>query len=140
MPKSSAFFAMPMISTTILQHPTNGLLTVKLLHASIVMETMGSIVLKILVIRIVLNRTWLSLKKRGTVLQVEVALVEDVLNVVGMIRVEAIMKGLSLELPILPVIMVFSILMEFVWLFVVSVRPGVALLMPTLLVLVMLLF
>ncbi len=73
-------------------------------------------------------------------LQVEVALVEDVLNVVGMIRVEAIMKGLSLELPILPVIMVFSILMEFVWLFVVSVRPGVALLMPTLLTFMMLLF
>ncbi len=34
----------------------------------------------------------------------------------------------------------FGVLMEFGWLFVASVRPGVALLMPTLLVLMILLF
>ncbi len=52
-------------------------------------------------------------------LQVEVALVEDILLVVvSIIRAEAIMNGISLELPTLPVpiIMGFSILMEFGWL------------------------
>ncbi len=58
---------------------------------------MDSIVVKSLVIRIILNRTRLSLTKRGTTLQVEVALVEDVLVVVSIIRDEAIMKGTSLE-------------------------------------------
>ncbi len=86
-----------MISTTTLQHPTNRLLIVELLHASIVVETMDSIVVESLVIRIVLHRTRLSLKKRGSMFQVEVALVEDVLMVVGIIRAEAIMKGKSLE-------------------------------------------
>ncbi len=93
LPKSSAFFAMPMISTTILQPPTNGLLTVESMHASIVAETMDSIIVESLVIRIVLHRTRLSLKKRGTMLQVEVALVEDVLVVVSIIRAKATMKG-----------------------------------------------
>ncbi len=97
LPKSSAFFAMQMISTTILQPPTNGLLTVELLHASIVVETMDSIVVESLVIRIVLNRTRLSLKKRGTFLQVVVAMVEEILMMVGIIRAKAIMKGTSLE-------------------------------------------
>ncbi len=97
LPKSSAFFAMPMISTTILQPPTNGLLTVESMHDSIVDETMESIVVESFVIRIVLNRTRLSLKKQGTTLQVEVALVEDVLVVVSIIRAEAIMKGTSLK-------------------------------------------
>ncbi len=65
---------------------------------------------------------------------------EDVLVVVGIIRDEAIMNGTSLESPILPIIMGFSVLMEFGWLFVASFRPGVALPMPTLLVFTMLLF
>ncbi len=92
------------------------------------------------VIRIVLHRTSLSLKKRGTVLQVVVAMVEDVLVVVGTIKAEAIMNGINLESPMLPVIVGFSVLMEFGWLFVASVRPGVALPMPTLLIFMMLLF
>ncbi len=92
------------------------------------------------VIRIVLHRIRLSLKKRGTMLQVVVAMVEDVLVVVGTIKAEAIMNGISLEPPMLPVIVELSVLMEFGWLFVASVRPGVALLMPTLLVFMMLLF
>ncbi len=62
------------------------------MYASIVVETMDSIVLKILVIRIVLNRTRISLKKQGTTLQVEVALVEDVLVVVSIIRANAFME------------------------------------------------
>jgi hypothetical protein len=140
LPKSSAFSAMPMISTTILQPPTNGLSTVKLLHASIVVETMDSIVVMSLVIRIALHRTRLSLKKRETVLQGVVAMVEDVLVVVGIIRDEAIMNGTSLESPILPVIMGFSVLMEFGWPFVASVKPGVAPQMPILLAFMMLLF
>ncbi len=49
------------------------------------------------VIRIVLRETRLSLKKRGTVLLVVVAMVEDVLVVVGTIKAKAIMKGTSLE-------------------------------------------
>ncbi len=48
-------------------------------------------------IRIVLHRTRLSLKKRGIMLQVVVAMVEDVLVVVGIIKAKAIMKGTSLE-------------------------------------------
>ncbi len=58
---------------------------------------MDSIIVESLVIRIVLNRTRLSLKKQGPTLQVEVALVEDVLVVVGIIRATAIMKGTSVE-------------------------------------------
>ncbi len=68
-----------MISTTTLQHPTNGFLTVKSTHASIVVGTMDSIVMMSLVIRIILHITRLSLKKSGTMLQVVVELVEDVL-------------------------------------------------------------
>ncbi len=67
------------------------------MHASIVAETMDSIVVESLVIRISLHRIRLSLKKRGPTLQVVVALVEDVLVVVGIIRAEEIMKGTSLE-------------------------------------------
>ncbi len=67
------------------------------MHASIVVETMGSIVEESLVIRIALHRTRLSLKKQGTMLQVEVTLVEDVLMVVGTIKAKAIIKGTSLE-------------------------------------------
>ncbi len=51
---------------------------------------MGSIVVMILVIRITLHRTRLSLKKRGTMLQWEVAMVENVLVVVGIIKSQAI--------------------------------------------------
>ena len=63
----------------------------------LVAEIMDYIVVECFVIRIVLHRTRLSLKKRGTVLQVVVAMVEDVLVVVGTIKAEAIMKGTSLE-------------------------------------------
>ncbi len=100
---------------------------------------MDSIVVESLVIRIVLHRTRLSLKKRGTRLLVVFAMVEDVLVVVGTIKAEAIMTRISLELPMLPVIVGFCVLMEFGWLFVASVRPGVALPMPILLVFMMLL-
>ncbi len=74
---------------------------------------MDSIIAMSLVIRIVLHRTRLSLKKRGTMLQVEVSLVQDVLVVVGIIRAKATMNRTSLESPILPIIMGFSVLMEF---------------------------
>ena len=104
------------------------------------MEITASIIVTSLVIRIVLHRTRLSLKKTGIIPQVVVAMVEDILVVVGIIRDEATMNGTSLESPILPVIMGFSVLMEFGWLFVASVRPGVVLLMPTLLALIMLIF
>ncbi len=60
-------------------------------------ETIDAINLMSLVIRITLHRSRLSLKKRGIVLQVVVAMVEDVLVVVGIIRAEAIMRGTSLE-------------------------------------------
>ena len=86
-----------MISTKILQRPTNGLLPVESIHASIVVETMDSIVVESLVIRIILNRTRLSLKKQGPTFQVEVALVEDVLVAGGAIRVKTIMNRTSLE-------------------------------------------
>ncbi len=58
---------------------------------------MDSIIVMSLVIRIVLHRTRLSLKKSGTMPQVEVALVEDILIVVCIIRAKAIIKGISLE-------------------------------------------
>ncbi len=58
---------------------------------------MDSIVVEGLVIRIILHRTRLGLKKKGTMLQVEVALGEDVLVVVGIIRARSIMKGTSLD-------------------------------------------
>ncbi len=86
-----------MISTTILQPPTNGLFIIESMHASIVMETMDSIIEESLVIRIIFHRTRQSLKKIGTMLLVEVALVEDVLVMVGVIRTKATMKGTSLE-------------------------------------------
>ncbi len=57
---------------------------------------MDSIVVEGLVIRIILHRTRLGLKKKGTMLQV-VAMVEDILVVVSIIRAEAIMKGTNLE-------------------------------------------
>ncbi len=101
---------------------------------------MDSIIVESLVNRIVLHRTRLSLKKRGTVLQEVVAMVEDVLVVVGIIRDEAIMNRTSLESPILPVIMGFSVLMEFGWRSLASFRPGVAPLMIILLAFMMLLF
>ncbi len=97
LPKSSAFFAMPMISTTIFLHPTNGLFTNEAMLASIVVEPMASIVVASLVTRIVWHRTRLRLKKKGTVFQVVVALVQEILMVVNIIRAEAIMKGTSLE-------------------------------------------
>ncbi len=100
---------------------------------------MDSFAVMSLMIRIKLHRTRLSLKKKGTMLQEVVTMVEDVLVVVGIIRAEATMNRTSLESPILPIIMGFSVLMEFGWIFVASVRPGVALLMPTLLVCMMLL-
>ncbi len=49
------------------------------------------------VIRILLHRTRLSLKKRGIMLQVAVAMVEDELMVVSIIKAGAIMNGTSLE-------------------------------------------
>ena len=101
---------------------------------------MDSIAVMSLVIRMALHRTRLSLKKKGTVLLVVVAMVEDVLVVVGIIRDKAIMNGTSLESPILPIIMGFSVLMEFGWPFVASVRPGVEPQMPILLAFMMLLF
>ncbi len=110
------------------------------MHASILVETVVSIIVMILVTRIVLHRTRPSLKKRGIMLQVVVAMVEDVLVVAGTIKAEAIMNGISLELPILPVMVGFSVLMDFGWVFEASVRPKVALPMPTLLVFMMLLF
>ncbi len=110
------------------------------MHASIVEGTMDSIFVENLMIRIRSNRTRLSLKKQGNTLQVEVTLVEDVLMVVGIIRAKGIMKGTSLESQKMPVIVGLSVLMEFGWLFVATVRPGVALPMPTLLVFMMLLF
>ncbi len=99
---------------------------------------MDSIVVMSLVIRIALHRTRLSLKKRGTMLQEVVAMVEDGL-VVSIIRDKATMNRTSLESPILPVIMGFSALMEFGWPFVASVKPGVAPLMLILLAFMMLL-
>ncbi len=57
----------------------------------------ATIIVMSIVIRIILHRTRLSLKKKGTMLQVVVAIVEDVLVVVGIIRAKAIMKGTSLE-------------------------------------------
>ncbi len=72
------------------------------MHASIVVEIMDSINVMNHVIRIALHRTRLSLKKRGTTLQVVVAMVEDVLVVVGTIKAEAIMNRISLESPMLP--------------------------------------
>ncbi len=58
---------------------------------------MDSIDAMSLVIRIVLLRTRLSLKKKETMLQVVVAMVEDVLAVVGITRAKALIKGTSLE-------------------------------------------
>ncbi len=73
------------------------------------------IIVTSLMIIIVLHRTRLSLKKRGSMLQVEVALVEDILVVVSVIRVKAIMGGTSLEFQILPmsIVLGFSVLMKF---------------------------
>ncbi len=101
---------------------------------------MDSILVMSLVITIVLHRTSLSLKKRGTVLLVVVAILRDVLVVVGIIRAEAIMNRTSLELPILSFIMGFSVLIDFGWLFVANVRPVKALPMHTQLAFMMLLF
>ncbi len=55
-----------------------------------------------------------------------------VLIVVGIIKVEEIMNGTSLEWPIPPMFITigFSGLMEFGWLFVASIRPEVVHLMP----------
>ncbi len=140
--KSSAFFAMPMISTTILQSPTNGLLTVKWIHASIVVEIIDSIDVMSLVIRIVLHRTRLCLKKRETMPQVVVAIVEDILVVVKMIKAQEITKRTSLKWLTLfiSIAMWSSVLMDFGWLFVASVSHGVVIPMPTMLVFMMLLF
>ncbi len=103
---------------------------------------MDSIIVESFMIRIALHRTRLSLKKRGTVLQEVVAMVEDVLMMVSIIKAKATMNGTSLECPTLPVsaVMGFSDLMEIGWLFVASVRPGVAPQMPILLAFMMLLF
>ncbi len=57
---------------------------------------MDSINVESLMIRMVLHRTRLSLKKKGTVLQEVVAMVEDVLVVVGIIRAKETMNGTSL--------------------------------------------
>ncbi len=110
------------------------------MHASIVVEIMDSIDVMSPVIRIVLHRTRLNLKKRGTILQVEVALVYDKLMVVSIIRDKATMNRTSLVSPILPIIMGFSVLIEFGWPYVASVRPAVAPQMPILLASMMLLF
>ncbi len=67
------------------------------MHALIVVETMASIIVTSLMIRIVLHRTRLSLEKRGIVLHVMVAMVQDDLVVVSTITAEAILKGASFE-------------------------------------------
>ncbi len=67
------------------------------MHASIVVETMDTIIVMILVTRIVLQRTQLSLKKEGTILQVAVSMVEDILIVVSIIRAMTVMNGTSLK-------------------------------------------
>ncbi len=56
-------------------------------------------------------------------------LLEDVLMAVSIIKAKAIMNRTSLEWPTLPVPIVigFKVLMEFGWIFVASVRPGVVL-------------
>ncbi len=58
---------------------------------------MATIIVMSLVIRIVLYRTRPSFKKRGTMLQVEAALMEDVFVVVGIIRAKEILNKTSLE-------------------------------------------
>ncbi len=76
---------------------------------------MESIIVESIVIKIVLNRTRLSLEKRGAMLQVVVKMAEDILVVVSVIRVKAIMGGTSLEFQILPmsIVLGFSVLMKF---------------------------
>ncbi len=88
---------------------------------------MASIIVMSLVIRIKLHRTRLSLKKRGTTLLDVVTMVDDIIVVVGIIEANAIMNGTSFRCPTLPmsILMGFSVLMEFGWLFVAGVRPEV---------------
>ncbi len=133
---------MKMICTTTLQLPINVLLIILSVFVSIVVEIMMSIIVMSLMTRIILHKTELSFERRGILINIIVAVVDYILMVVGILKVKGIMNRTSLEWPILPmsITMVFIDLMEFGWPFVVSVRSGVVLLLPTLLVFKMLPF
>ncbi len=138
--KSSKFFVMPMISTTTLLLPTNGLSLIVLVHTSIVVEIMVSDIVRNPVTRPKLCRTGLSFTRRGVVNQVIVTVTENVLMVAAIIKAKETMKGTNLEWQTLPVLVLveFIVLMEFGWFIVANVIPGVALPMPTPLISMML--
>ncbi len=58
---------------------------------------MDSITVMSLMIRIILHRTRLSLKTRGTMLLVVDAMVEGILLVIGTIRAKTVTNGTNLE-------------------------------------------
>ncbi len=105
LPQSSKFFVMPMISTTTLQPPTNGLSTVMLVHTSIVVEIMVLIIVRNPVTKPALHRTRLSFKRREIVNQVMVAVMEDILLVAAIIKAVETMKGTNLECQTLPMLL-----------------------------------
>ncbi len=131
---------MPMISTTIFQPPTNGLLTIKVNACFNCGGDHGFNYCKEPCDQNLNAQNKAKFEEERYLLQVEVTLVEDVLVAVSIIRAKAITNEISLELPILPVKIGLSVLMEFGWLFVASIRPRVLLPMHKLLVFMMLLF
>ncbi len=141
LPKSNKFSMMPTLSTTPLQPTINGLSILTLVHASIVVEIMALIIVRNHMTKPALHRR-LSFKRRGIFNPVMVTVMEDVLKVATIIRAVATMKGTNLEWQTLPVLLPVEliVLMEFGWLIVANVMPGVMPPMPTLLICMMLPF
>ncbi len=97
LPKSSKSSMMPLISTTTLQPPTNGLSIVMLVHDSIVVEIMVLMIVRNPMTKPVLCKTGLSFKRRGIIDQVMVAVMKDTVMVDTIIKAVETIKGTILE-------------------------------------------
>ncbi len=79
---------MLMISTKTIQPPTNGLLVIVLVHASIVAKIIVSIIVRNPMTKPALHRKRLSFTRKGIVNQVMVAAMEDILVVATIIKAD----------------------------------------------------
>ncbi len=95
LPKSSEFSVMPMISTTTLQLPTNGLSFIVLVHAFLA-EIMILIIARNTMTKTALRRTRLSFERRGINDQEVVTVMEDVVVVAAINNAMETMKGTNL--------------------------------------------
>ncbi len=131
-PKSRIFPMIPIIYTTTLQPPMNGLFIVMSVNDANVVEIMVLIIARNPLSQSSLHRTELFFRRRGKVAYVMVAVLV-ILMVTKTIKEMETMNGTGLEWQTFPTLLMleFNVLMRFGWLVVANVIPGVAISMLT---------